>query len=307
MDHDLGSVDWLRQRAPQQFERIILFEGLGRVADARAEDFDGDGDWDLTVAEFGYRRTGQIGVLENQSEPGGDPAFVLHQIDNRHGGIHTQITDLNDDGRPDIIAILAQEHEVVMAYVNQGDFAFQAIELHRAPHPAWGTSGMELVDLDADGDLDILLTNGDMFDDPSLKPYHGIQWLEQTGPLQFTPHRLALMYGAHRAATADLDGDGDLDIVACSFMPKNIFAQAKETGLTFQSLIWLEQISPDEFIPHSLEQDRPQHSTLVLGDYDLDGDTDLVVGNAFFDTGIATQEVPAMEWWENLGQGSGSR
>ena len=32
-------------------------------------------------------------------------------------------------------------------------------------HPAWGSNGLELVDMDGDGDLDALVCNGDALDD----------------------------------------------------------------------------------------------------------------------------------------------
>ena len=62
--------------------------------------------------------------------------------------------------------------------------------------------------------MDVLLTHGDTFDDFVLKPYHGVIWLENTGTFPFVEHRLATLPGAQRAQAADLDGDGDLDIVA---------------------------------------------------------------------------------------------
>jgi hypothetical protein len=38
------------------------------------------------------------------------------------------------------------------------------------------------VDLDGDGDLDVLLTHGDTFDDAIIKPYHGSSGSRTGGP-----------------------------------------------------------------------------------------------------------------------------
>ena len=51
--------------------------------------------------------------------------FTTHTIDPRTGAIHIIPVDLNRDGRMDFVALLAQEHETVVAYLNRGrDFAF---------------------------------------------------------------------------------------------------------------------------------------------------------------------------------------
>jgi hypothetical protein len=125
----------------------------------------------------------------------------------------------------------------------------------RLPTPAWGSSGIELVDLDGDGDLDVLVTNGDMLDDFRLKPYHGIRWLENRGGFPFVPHDLANLPGAHRARAVDLDGDGDLDIVACAFVEFKAEGTPISTVAAFPSLVWLEQTSPGTFVRHTLERE----------------------------------------------------
>jgi hypothetical protein len=134
------------------------------------------------------------------------------------------------------------------------------------------------VDLDKDGDLDVLMTNGDMFDDQILKPYHGIQWLENTGTFPFTEHTLARIPGVQRAQAADLDGDGDLDIVACALVPSH-----EEAVRRLPSVVWLEQTLRGRFVLHVLEIGTPRHATLDVGDLDRDGDADIVVGNFSLD------------------------
>ena len=65
-DHDHGAVIWLRGLANGKFGAMWL-DGWPRVADVEAGDFNGDGKLDLAVAAFGWRTTGQISVLENQT------------------------------------------------------------------------------------------------------------------------------------------------------------------------------------------------------------------------------------------------
>src|SRR4030095_15412076 len=128
-------------------------------------------------------------------------------------------------------------------------------------------------DLDRDGDLDVLMTNGDMFDEFLLKPYHGITWLENRGTFPFTEHILAPLNGVHRAEAVDLDGDGDLDIVASTLIPG-----MAGYGQPLPSLVWLEQVAPGEFERHTLEKGG-YHATLDVGDVDGDGDRDIVTAN----------------------------
>ena len=218
-DHEKGSVVWLRQTAPGVFEKIVLAEKLPRVADARAADFDGDGDLDLLVAAFGWHTVGGTFLFENETTDWSAPRFTGFPVDARPGPIHVPPVDLNGDGRLDFVVLLSQQFERVVVYLNRRRGGFRPVEIFKAPTPVWGHSGLQMADLDGDGDLDVLLSNGDTLDDATVKPYHGIRWLENKGDLEFERHDLAAMAGVHRAQAADLDGDGDQDIAACSFLP----------------------------------------------------------------------------------------
>jgi hypothetical protein len=298
MDHRLGSVEWLRQVGDLVFERVTLADGLGRVADVQPADLDADGDWDLVVAEFGWRTTGQLKVLENRTVAEKTPVFTPRQIDGFHGCSHVSVTDLDGDQRVDIVALYSQEHERIRAYLNRGELQFDIRDLYRAPHPAWGHSGFQSVDLDRDGDVDFVVTNGDTYDDSLLKPYHGVRWLENKGDLSFEPHDLATMYGVYRAEAADMDGDGDMDIVACALAElDNVHAQYDLNQ--FESILWLEQKPGGEFVHHSFEKSRCYHPTLTLSDYDLDGDVDLFIGNGQFDDTMAPSDAGCIDLWEN--------
>ncbi|MGH9372097.1 MAG: FG-GAP-like repeat-containing protein [Vicinamibacterales bacterium] len=275
-DHTRGAVIWLRGLANGKFGALWL-DGWPRVADVEAADFNGDGRNDLAVAAFGWRKTGHVSILENRTTIGSQPDFTDHTIDKRPGGIRIIPADLNADGKMDFVTLLAQEHETVLAYINKGtgDFSFDQKVIYAAPHPNWGSSGIQLVDLDGDKDRDVLLTHGDTFDDGIVKPYHGIQWLENTGGYPFVEHTLARMPGVHGAAAADLDGDGDLDVVAGALLAGGSDVDEKR----LPALVWLEQTKPGAFARHTIEMGFPRHATLDVGDIDGDGDIDIVVGN----------------------------
>jgi hypothetical protein len=300
----LGTVVWLKGRGDGSFTPLTLADDLGRVADVQPADFDDDGDLDLVVAVFGRLTIGEIVVLENRTTDDERPSFVRSTVDARHGAIHVPVADLNGDGRPDFVALISQEHETVVAFLNAGNNRFLPHVIYAAPHPAFGSTGIQLVDLDRDGDRDVLMTNGDTLDSNLLRPYHGIRWLENQGSYPFRDHHLASLYGVNRAVAADIDGDGDMDIAATTFLPGS-FYQPLCREMNLDAVIILEQDAPGHFVRHSLETVTCDHATCDLGDFDADGDLDFVTGNFFIpDRGEATGHRSATDWVilrENLG------
>ena len=165
-------------------------------------------------AAFGWHTVGGIFVYENQTTDWKQPKFEGYPVDARPGGIHVPIVDLNKDGKPDFVALISQQYEHVVAFINRGaGKGFRAETIFRAVVPVWGSSGIELVDMDKDGDLDLLMSNGDSLDDFTVRPFHGVRWFENKGEYPWKQHDLAIMPGVHRAQAADIDGDGDLDVV----------------------------------------------------------------------------------------------
>jgi hypothetical protein len=299
-DRRCGSVIWLRGLGEGRFEPVTLLKDKGRIADVQAKDFNGDGKLDLLVACFGWNTIGEIYYLENHTKDWKKPVFDPNPLDDRHGAIHVPIADLNGDGKPDFIALIAQEHETVVAFLNEGGGRFHKQTLYQASHPGYGSSGIQLADLNGDGKLDVLYTNGDVLDQPYLlKPYHSVQWLENKGDLTFTHHPLTPMYGVHRAVAADLDGDGDLDIVAVSFLPGESFPQRRERKL--DSVIVLEQTARGVFARHSLETVACDHVTCAIGDIFGTGKQDVVTGNF-----LSTPTDHAITIWKNQGRSQGS-
>ncbi len=269
LDALAGKLYVLRQVAPGQFNKELVQDGLGRVSDARALDIDGDGDFDLAVAVFGGGDVGEVFWLENVGT-NAVPKYERRPLVSVAGAINISPADLNGDGRMDLVSLIAQEHEMIVAFVNRGDGAFDKGVIARAPHPMYGSTSLSTVDLDGDKDIDILFTNGDAFDaqtDP--KPYHGVQWLENKGQLKFEFHDIGRFYGASHAAAGDVDGDGDLDVVASSWIS---FWNDPQR----HALVWYENDGKQRFTAHGIANRPAGLTSLELIDVNGDGALDIV-------------------------------
>ena len=267
-DAHLGEVLILENDGEEHFTKHVIAKNIQRVTDVQAGDLDGDGDLDLAVAQFGYTQ-GQVQWFRND----GNWNFTPTQLINRSGAIHAPIVDIDNDGDLDILALLSQEWETVYAFVNDGNGNFSTEILHDVADADFSSSGIEVVDLDQDGDSDVLWTNGDAFVAVDYRPLptHGLQWLENLGGLQFEYHRIGQMDGAYGPCAADMDGDGDLDIVTVA---EFAFWDKSET----RSVVWWEQVEELQFVPHTIAASPTHLVTCDVDDLDGNGFPDIVAG-----------------------------
>ncbi len=263
-----GKIFLLEQDAEGNFEQKLMMHQLGRLTDMRALDLDNDGDLDLAVSVFGGGEVGEVFWMERLD----DGSHAKHELLDLSGALNITPVDLNGDGKMDLTTLVAQEHETLIAFINRGEGKFERLDIVSGGHPLFGATSMRISDLDQDGDPDIVFTNGDAFDtqtDP--KPYHGIQWLENLGNLQFAAHDIGRYYGAANASVGDMDGDGDLDIVASSWL--NYWDDPKR-----QSIIWLENNGKQQFQARPVAGDHSGLVPLELVDITGDGRLDIVTG-----------------------------
>lgn len=267
-DELIGKVVLLERQPDGGFHRHTLLDDVRRVADVQPGDFDGDGDVDLAVAVFGYAR-GELLWLENL----GPRQFRDHQLLFRPGIIHVPVGDLDQDGDPDIAAIVSQEEEELWVFENENRGRFHRRRIYYDNNADVGSAGLVMTDLDGDGDLDLLVPQGDNLEDICAwpQPYHGCMWAENQGGWRFQVRRLARFGGTYAAAVGDIDGDADRDVVLVSM--------ANDWGDRRQpSIVWLE--NRDRQFPMWRVDTDPIHLvTVACGDLNGDGRDDLVAGS----------------------------
>jgi len=275
-----GQVVWLENIEANTFETHVIGDGLGRIACAEPGDLDNDGDLDVVVCVFGAIR-GSIIWLEQQD----DLSFIQHELDNLPGAIHAFPFDADGDGDLDIAASISQVDEEVAFYRNDGSANFVKTVLHHSNDPCFGNSGIEIADLDQDGDPDIIATNGDQMDDEcrfaDAIMEHGIRWLENDGAGNFVAHELILMHAVYGVRVLDLDQDADLDLIAVRFVHP-----AFSSAATGSNLAWLENAGDESFLVHEIEGAPNTLIALDVFDYDYDGLEDIFVGSMNFGVSI---------------------
>lgn len=265
----IGSIFILEQTAPGAFTPHLIIENIDRVTDARAADFDGDGQLDLAVGQFGYDQ-GEVRWMRRT----GPWTFASEVLLKLSGTVNVVIADFDDNGALDFAALVSQQYEEMHVFFNDGSGNFRSRVVWGSTNEDYSSSGMSLGDVNRDGRPDLIFSNGDGFGptpDPGPKPWHGVQWLENTGGGSFRFHRIGDLGGAYAPMVADVDADGDNDIVALA-----AFNDWSKPGSV--ALAWFANDGAENFTPHVLAY-KPTHlTTLAIGAFDGSGYPSLVTG-----------------------------
>lgn len=221
---------------------------LGQTALA---DIDHDGDLDYVCGEA-YRpgnpkQTGRIWWWEYQ----GPDKWVRHELGPGQTDIATaQGWYENVDGKG-------------LSWRRHMDFNLAETDTYGIAARTW------VIDLDGDGDLDVVQTQADHSDGR-------VAWFENDGKGHFARHIIrdkGRKEDFHSLVVADLDNDGDLDIFAGA-------GPLSAKGKVRKSYVWENTAgagkNPGErqWVEHVITEGRECHDP-VCGDVDGDGDLDL--------------------------------
>jgi Tfp pilus assembly protein PilF len=221
VDHD-GDLDLYVSRLPDpgsdrvEGARLLLNRGDGSFRDdterlhlagpargsvgAVFSDLDLDRDIDVVLSVPG----GQVALLDNRREKGFANRIEAAGLARRGGGHSISVGDIDGDGRPDLVSA-SPEAGALRAYLNGESGRFTPRDIDTGA----GSSlyGTVLFDADNDGDLDLFAT-GDA---------HRFYKNDGSGSFQRASAQAGLsdleIRDGRGVAVADLDADGDLDMV----------------------------------------------------------------------------------------------
>ena len=262
---------WYENRGPDGFQP----HPLGLIANhAVAADMDRDGDIDLAIIGRPLASSSTptyLMILEND----GNQEFThrnLATLDSRGKAITT--ADFNNDGLLDLAALHDSGGFTTLISTNSGDYVPQLVEISSS------TADIDSADVNRDGNIDIFVSYSSVFG-------RGSHLFLGHGDGLFTATALNVPSGddLFEAELADIDGDGDLDIVGRSYFVTT-------------ELKWFEQTDDGEFIAHQIHDFSSLGlKALEVADFDGDGDQDVVALND------RQFENPRIEWFENNGTG----
>ncbi|MEQ1760384.1 MAG: LamG-like jellyroll fold domain-containing protein [Vicinamibacterales bacterium] len=278
------------------WDRRVITAETGRPYDVAIADLDADGrldvasvSWDNIVTWF--RNPGPYGLLQ---------AWPRYIIDNDISEPRTiRIADIDDDGLKDLVVTSAGQQSIpvpaspadhesaVIWYANPGgvpagSWARRVVD-NQSRAPIHG----EPIDLDNDGDLDIVMAFG-MRLNLAPEELHEVAWYSNGGNGgSWTKQTIGALPFAFEAVSADMDSDGDKDVVASAW------SQGDE-------VVWFENAgNASTWTMHSVRTNWNAANQIIIVDVDGDGLPD-IVGTAD-DGSSLVRGANDLRWWRNRG------
>jgi len=267
---------------PEFTEHVIFTDPLGFgwfTRNVYPADFDGDGDTDVAFCN----RYGSLWWSE--SSGGAAPTFTTRLLDEYYDCRAVYAADVDGDRDLDLMAASAIGQGDVRWYENTGGSPVQ-FSVHVIPTTGVDFFALHAADLNGDHVIDILTGTG-----PSGPSSSQLAWHENLGgrPPTFAENEVSPnLVWVTSIETEDIDGDGDIDIVAGSNDwddPSLRIAWYENSGRT-----------PPQFEEHPLLIGGVGGTSVSPGDLDDDDHMDIVAAVRYSD------DTGAILWYQNGGQ-----
>ncbi|MCG8331351.1 MAG: T9SS type A sorting domain-containing protein, partial [Chitinophagales bacterium] len=247
-------------------EQNIINDQATEARDVYAADLDGDGDMDVISASNGMYK---VAWYENEDSNGNfsTPIDISSEVDK---AVAVSSADLDGDGDMDVISVSTFDSRVAW-YENENGNAHFGNPIIISTQ-AVGATSVYAGDLDNDGDIDALSAS---------RSDNRIAWYEnEDGNGTFGNQKIinTELIGPRAVHAADLDGDGDLDVLSASKYDDKIMWYENEDGNG--------GFGNGQVITIEAEGARDVYTA------DLDGDNDLDVLSASMDDN-------KIAWYEN--------
>ncbi|APZ90467.1 FG-GAP-like repeat-containing protein [Fuerstiella marisgermanici] len=273
------------------WQRHVITTNLPGAYDVVLADFDGDGDPD--VAASSWLLGNQFAWFENDGSPATD-GWKKHMIEEDIKETRTiEAADFDGDGDVDLLGTARRDDQVIW-FENQRTGRSVVWKKHLVDDKSRCPAHGHPVDMDGDGDLDIVMALGFYYrpgsglPDASLASEDNqVVWYEnnsQPASGLWKKHIVGPRFDdAFEAVAGDLDGDGDIDIVATSWRNPGRVAWFENHG------------NPQgKWTRHMLKNNWRSANQVIIADLNGDGRPDIAA--------CAEHGSYELRWWRNEGR-----